>query len=192
VPTLLATGFGVWDDHQENASWEILQGIAPMVPSGWRLEVAKIPVSWAEAPVRLGKLLSDDVGAAVLFGQGSEDAIQVERVAVNLADPRRDDIDGKRHRAKVIEPDGPPAYDTGLPWKAVLGALGKADIPSRESRYAGEFLCNFAFYHLMHHISEVRPDVIGGFVHVPPLSAMPLETLKQAAEVVLGAVVTGK
>lgn len=189
MPILLATGFGLWDGHRKNASREMLQGIDPVLPRGWHIRIAEIPVAWAEAPVCLDDLLANDVSVAVLFGQGSFDSIRVERIAVNLADRNLVDAQGRRHEGAVIDPEGPPAYWTRLPWRAILGALDDAGIPSAESDDAGRFLCNYSFYHLMRYINSDRDRLSGGFVHVPRLEEMPLTTLKRAAELILSTVV---
>jgi pyroglutamyl-peptidase len=190
MPVLLATGFGKWGDHRQNASWEMLRDLDPELPPGWELKIARIPVSWDVVPARLRMLLDDEVKVAVLFGQGRGDAICLERGAVNFADQTAVDAEGNRFEKDVIRSGGPAGYYTGLPWRRVVSSLEKAGIPILESRHAGGFLCNFAFYHLMHLIDEVRPDLVGGFVHVPPLSGMPLSALKNAAEIILRTVVS--
>ena len=66
-----------------------------------------------------------------------------------------------------IVADGPAAYFTGLPVAAIVDALRAAAIPSEVSWTAGAYVCNHVFYSLMHLIATDRPQVQGGFVHVP-------------------------
>jgi pyroglutamyl-peptidase len=60
-------------------------------------------------------------------------------------------------------------------------------VPAAESRNAGGFLCNFAFYHLMHRLATHAEKVIGGFVHVPHYETeggLPGELLRLAVPVI--------
>ena len=61
---------------------------------------------------------------------------------------------------------GPAAYFTTLPIKAQLRALQAAGLPAEISQTAGTFVCNHVFYGLMHALRD-RPQVRGGFVHIP-------------------------
>ena len=65
--------------------------------------------------------------------------------------------------------DGPAAYFTGLPIKAMLQALQRAGVPVEVSQTAGTFVCNHVFYGLMHLLATRRgfARTRGGFIHVP-------------------------
>ena len=96
--------------------------------------------------------------------------------------------------SEFVVPDGPPAYWSGLPIPAILAALEAAHVPAAESRSAGGFLCNFAFYHLMHRLAT-RPRssarVLGGFVHVPHFETeggLLVELLRLSVPVIAGEV----
>jgi pyroglutamyl-peptidase len=76
----------------------------------------------------------------------------------------------------------------------VVAALREAGVPAAVSRDAGGYLCNRIFFTLMHHAEAERPDLVGGFVHVPALpeqtlgddiASMPLELQERAARIVL-------
>lgn len=66
-----------------------------------------------------------------------------------------------------------------MPVDAIVVALRAEGVPAGASRDAGGFLCNHVFYVLM------GTGVRGGFVHVPPLEVLPLETLVRAARVIV-------
>jgi len=62
--------------------------------------------------------------------------------------------------------DGPAAYFSDLPIKAMLAALRDAGIPAEVSQTAGTYVCNHVFYGLMHALRDVT-GVRGGFIHIP-------------------------
>ena len=181
---LLITGFGPFGSHAKNASWESVSRAQPILPPDWRLEKLKVPVIWAEAASLINEALGDDVRAVVAFGQAGDCEIRLERLAVNAADRQIQDIRGQRFDATHIDPDGPPAYYTGLPYQRLLGALQREEVASRISLHAGGYLCNFTFYHLMHHVHHRRGNLVAGFVHVPDLGRMDLDTLTQGVEII--------
>ena len=55
-----------------------------------------------------------------------------------------------RARSTPRRADGPAAYFTTLPIKAMLAALREAGIPAEVSQTAGTYVCNHVFYGLMH------------------------------------------
>jgi len=64
--------------------------------------------------------------------------------------------------------DGPAAYFTSLPIKAMLQTLLDAGVRAEVSQTAGTFVCNQTFYGLMHLLAQPRwRGVRGGLVHVP-------------------------
>lgn len=184
MPKLLITGFGPFAQHEKNASWEGVDRARPILPPDWQLEKLHVPVRWREAPEHVIGALADDVRAIVAFGQADDPEIRLERIAVNATNRTIEDVDGERFDAEHIEPDGPPAYYTGLPYQRLLTALRRDQIPTRVSLHAGGYLCNFTFYRVMHHVHHRRGDLVGGFVHVPDLEKMDLDLLTRGVEVI--------
>ncbi len=184
MPKLLITGFGPFAKHTQNASWESVTRAQPTLPPDWTIEKLQVPVLWGNAPKLVKDALSDDVRAIVVFGQAGDPEIRLERIAVNASTRHIEDIEGMRFDAEHIEPDGPPAYYTGLPYQRLLATLQRDAIPSRISLHAGGYLCNFTFYHLMHHVHHRRAGLVAGFVHVPDLERMGLEVLTQGVEII--------
>lgn len=45
--------------------------------------------------------------------------------------------------------------------------MRRAGLPASVSNTAGTFVCNHVFYGLLHLAATERPDLRGGFVHVP-------------------------
>ena len=109
----------------------------------------------------------------VCTGQaGGRGAVSLERVAINVNDARIPDNAGVKPIDAPIVPDGPAAYFTSLPIKAMLQALLDAGVRAEVSQTAGTFVCNQTFYGLMHLLARPRwQGVRGGLIHVPWLPA---------------------
>lgn len=117
----------------------------------------------------------------VCVGQaGGRPGISLERVAINVDDARIPDNAGATPIDVPIVDDGPAAYFSTLPIKAIVHALRRAGLPAEVSQSAGTFVCNHVFYGLMH---ELKAPVRGGFVHVPflPSQGTPSLTVSDQA-----------
>ena len=191
---VLVTGFEPFGGADVNASQKLVEALASDPPDGFELATAVLPVVWARAAGELARTLETaQPELVVCFGQADGRAqVEVERFALNFDDGS--DEEGERRRAEIVT-DGPVAYRSSLPVDAVVDALHAEGIPATASRDAGGYLCNHVFYVLMRALAE-RPDVRGGFVHVPLLPeqaleratpTMPLATLVRAARTILAA-----
>jgi pyroglutamyl-peptidase len=87
-------------------------------------------------------------------------------VAINLDDAPIPDNAGQRPIDRPISNDGPAACWSTLPVKAIARAIAMAGIDASVSHTAGTYVCNHVFYGLMQ-LLQTRPDVRGGFIHVP-------------------------
>ena len=61
--------------------------------------------------------------------------------------------------------DGPAAYFTTLPIKAMVKAVREAGVAASVSQTAGTFVCNQIFYLLQHALAG--SGIRSGFIHVP-------------------------
>jgi pyroglutamyl-peptidase len=192
---VLVTGFEPFGGADVNPSQKLVDALASDPPDDVELAVAVLPVAWARAENELMRALErGQPELVVCFGQADGRAdIEVERFALNFDEGS--DEEGEQRRAEITE-DGPVAYRSSLPVDAIVEALRAEGIPAATSRDAGGFLCNHVFYVLMRALAG-RPDVRGGFVHVPLLPeqaleraapTMPLATLVRAARTILATV----
>lgn len=99
-------------------------------------------------------------------------AIQLERIAVNLADFRIPDAQGKQPQAQPVKQGGPQAYFSTLPLQAWQHTLLQQGIPARLSNSAGTYLCNLLMYEILDHQAAQGFPQQGGFVHLPLTCAM--------------------
>jgi pyroglutamyl-peptidase len=101
--------------------------------------------------------------------------ITVERIAQNLNDGARYglvDNDGSRLQDRLTAPDGPAAYYTTLPIRAMVKAIRLAGIPADISDAPGTFCCNHLMYGILHHASTAGLEIRAGWVHLPALPSV--------------------
>lgn len=98
---------------------------------------------------------------------GGRFGVTPERVAINVTDARIPDNEGNQPIDEPIFPDGPAAYFSNLPVKAMVQAIKDAGYPSVLSNSAGTYICNHVMYGILYYIEKEFPNVRGGFIHVP-------------------------
>lgn len=171
--TVLLTGFAPFGGADTNVSWQVAQLLGGTVIDGHTVIAAQLPTEFDVSLEALTDLIDKHNPVLVVcLGQADgRQAISLERIAINIADARIADNAGKQPVDKPVVSGGPPAYFTGLPIKAMLGALQQAGIAGEVSQTAGTFVCNHVFYGMMHTLERRRAmqGVRGGFIHLPLL-----------------------
>jgi pyroglutamyl-peptidase len=168
----LITGFDPFGGSQVNPSWQAVHALDGRVIAGHRVVGAEIPTIFDLSIRRLAELMEQHQPRLVICtGQaGGRAAISLERVAINVNDARIADNAGAKPIDTPIVPEGPAAYFTSLPIKAMLLVLLEEGINAEVSQTAGTFVCNHIFYGLMHLLAQPRwQGVRGGLIHVPYL-----------------------
>jgi pyroglutamyl-peptidase len=168
---LLLTGFEPFGGSDVNPSAQIVERLAREGGAGVELVTAVLPVDRYRGPATLIQAVRQSEPDAVLcLGlAGQRPAIAIERVAVNLLDFRIADNNGNQFVDEPIMPDGPAAYFTTLPVRAMHEAALAAGVPAELSLSAGAFLCNQVTYELLHYLAAHQLNIRAGFVHVPYL-----------------------
>jgi pyroglutamyl-peptidase len=167
---VLLTGFEPFAGELVNPSWEVASRLADRRVSGCAVMAERLPTVFGASIACLRTALERyRPQAVVCLGEaGGRAAISIERVALNLDEARIPDNKGQQPVEIPVEPDGPAAYFTTLPVRAIVAKLLAAGIPAEISRTAGGFVCNHTFYGLMHHLGQATP-VRAGFIHIPYL-----------------------
>jgi pyroglutamyl-peptidase len=162
------------------------------------VEAVQLPCVFGQALRALEAALAATAPQLVLaLGQaGGRVDLSLERVAINVDDARIADNAGAQPVDVAVQPDGPAAYFSTLPIKAMVAALHAAGLPASVSQSAGTFVCNHVFYGLMHRLRS-RPGLRGGFMHLPLLpeqaarssgmASLPLATMVEGVRVALEA-----
>ena len=167
IKTVLLTGFEPFNKASINPAWEAVRALEGWSGAGFRVEVRQLPCVFIEAGRSLAGLVDElhpDIVIAV--GQaGGRAEISVERVAINIDDASILDNAGQQPVDRTIAEDGPAAYFSTLPIKAMVAAMRGKGLQAGVSQTAGTFVCNHVFYGLMHHTAG-KP-VKAGFIHVP-------------------------
>lgn len=167
-PCLLVTGFEPFGGEVENPSAEAVQALDGWRVAGARVHTRVLPCVFGQALQVLNQALAECRPRLVLaVGQAAGRAeLSLERVAINLDDARIPDNAGGQPVDRPVVAQGPAAYFSNLPVKAIVAALRGQGLPAGVSHSAGTFVCNHVFYGLMHRLTAC-PGVLGGFVHVP-------------------------
>ena len=165
--TVLVTGFDPFGGQTVNPSWLAVQALHGSTVAGHRIVGVEIPTVFGQSLQALRASLRQHRPTLVLgTGQaGGRTAISLERVAINVDDASIRDNAGNQPVDTPVVADGPAAYFTTLPVKAIVKALRLRGFPSGVSQTAGTFVCNHVFYGLMH--QAVGQPVKAGFIHVP-------------------------
>ncbi len=171
MKTVLLTGFEPFGGDAINPSEEIARQLNGAVLARHTVAGGLLPCVFGAAVKELKHLIKlHDPVLVICVGQaGGRAEITPERVAINIDDARIADNAGQQPIDKPIAKDGPAAYWSTLPIKAIVQELRKHDIPAAVSQTAGTFVCNHVFYGLMHELALHRDHVRGGFIHVPYL-----------------------
>jgi len=180
-PTVLLTGFDAFGGAALNPSWLGAQALHGRQIVGHRVVAARLPTVFDASLGELKGLLAAYQPALVLcVGLASgRAALSLERVAININDASLADNRGAQPVDTPVVPQGPTAYFSTLPVKAMLLALQRHGLPAELSQTAGTFVCNHVFYGLMHALATQRElaGIRGGFVHVPELGVLALPDL---------------
>jgi pyroglutamyl-peptidase len=191
---VLLTGFEPFDGQSINPSEEIAREINEATIARHKVVGALLPCVFGAALKELKHQIKLHEPAIVIcLGQaGGRAEVTPERVAINVDDARIPDNAGQQPIDKAIAKDGPVAYFSTLPIKAIVHELRRREIPAAVSQTAGTFVCNHVFYGLMHELALHRPEVRGGFIHVPFVPeqttdkpSLPFETLTEAVRVAI-------
>jgi pyroglutamyl-peptidase len=178
-----------------NPSLEVVRQLdGSVVDDSLRLQALELPCVFGRSLELLLATVDELRPAAVLaLGlAGGRSEVSVERVAINIDDARIPDNAGAQPIDQPIAPDGPAAYFTTLPLKAIVASLRAAGVPAAVSQTAGTFVCNHVFYGLMHHAERHHPGMKAGFMHLPWLprqaARQPQPTPSMALDTMLAAV----
>ncbi len=193
---ILLTGFDPFGGEKINPALEAVKLVK--APEGVELVKLEIPTRFGVSIDTLSRAVREIKPDAVLcIGQaGGRNAMTPERVAINVNDARIADNGGFRPCDEPIVADGPAAYFSRLPIKAMTAAMEAQGIPAKVSDSAGTFVCNHLMYGLLHLIANEFPGMAGGFMHVPFIPeqtqdkpegtpSMPLETIARGIEISL-------
>lgn len=193
---ILVTGFEPFGGETINPSWEVVKQLEGLIIDDCRVVTRQLPCVFGESLTVLNAAI-DELNPAVVIAVGQAGGrvdITVERVGINVDDARIPDNRGQQPIDVAIVPDGPAAWFSSLPIKAMVVAMREKGIPASVSQTAGTFVCNHVMYGLLHKIGE-NVEMKGGFIHIPYLPeqaaahagapSMAAQTVKDALEIAI-------
>lgn len=196
MDTVLITGFEPFGGETVNPSWEVVKQLEGLNIDNCRVVTRQLPCVFGSSLTVLNAAIDElEPCVVIAVGQaGGRVDVTVERVAINVDDARIPDNRGQQPVDVAIVPDGPAAWFSALPIKAMVAAMREKGIPASVSQTAGTFVCNHVMYGLLNKISA-KPGVKGGFIHIPYLPeqaaahagapSMAVQTVKDALEIAI-------
>jgi pyroglutamyl-peptidase len=193
---VLITGFGPFPGAPFNPSASLVKALLrrrrPAL-DGIEIGGHVFATSYAAVDRDLPKLLAQQPDVALLFGlAGRRRHLCIETRAQNAVTLLFPDADGRKPQFDIITPGAPGALRGNAPFVRQLSAA-RGRFPSRLSRDAGRYLCNYVFWQALQRTDKGGPLV--QFVHIPPLRPrrpdkhMSFARLVSAAEAILIALV---
>ncbi|MBR4992271.1 MAG: pyroglutamyl-peptidase I [Clostridia bacterium] len=173
---ILITAFEPFQQETVNATMEAL-ALLPDSVCGHVLTRRVLPVAFGKA-IDCIKTLVDELSpdAVICLGQATgRSDVTPERVAINVSDARIPDNAGFQPADLPIREDGPAAYFSTLPLRAMIAAMKEAGVPASLSNTAGTFVCNNLMYGLLDHLDRTGRHIPAGFIHIPATPAQAVE-----------------
>jgi len=191
---LLITGFDPFGGETINPSWEAVR-LLPDRIGPWQIQKLQIPTVFEKASQQVLKQADAyDPDAILCIGQaGGRRGLTPEVVAINLREANIPDNAGNQPTSAPVSSDGPAAYFSTVPVRAMVSAIRQLDLPASLSYSAGAFVCNDVLYTLLHHYAGTEVKV--GFIHVPFLPeqakenvpSLPLDQIVQGLQAAIEA-----
>ena len=165
---VLVTGFDPFGGEPINPAWEAVKAMKDTI-AGAEIVKMQIPTVVGKSIEKIHQKMKElQPDLVISVGQaGGWFGVTPERVAINVTDARIPDNEGNQPIDEPIFPDGPAAYFSNLPVKAMVQAIKDAGYPSVLSNSAGTYICNHVMYGILYYIEKEFPNVRGGFIHVP-------------------------
>jgi len=190
-PTVIVTGFGPFQGHEINASWEAVR-LLPNLANGDEINllIEQLPVDYSYCSNRIPKLWNDlKPDLVVHVGvHGATKAICLEKFARNDK-IQRPDVNGCVPETCCID-GGSECLGTGLDLNhLVVLTSNDPECPAEfvVSHDCGRYLCNYSYY-----LSLTNDPSRALFIHVPPLNVpYTAETLAAALLYVIKALLKG-
>lgn len=168
---VLLTGFEPFGGEKVNPSILACRRLTGKKYNGYTVKDEEIPLRFTEIRGTIeGYIKAYTPAAVICTGQGGGSWLNLERVAVNVADVTKTTYNcGTKPQDATLVEGGPTAYFTKLPIRRLLGKVRAGGVPAEISNSAGAFGCNQIFYHLMDYVARENLGIPAGFIHVPKL-----------------------
>ncbi|MRI80483.1 pyroglutamyl-peptidase I [Aerococcaceae bacterium DSM 109653] len=198
---ILVTGFDPFGQDTINPALEAVKQL-PNEILGASIIKLEIPTMFHQSANVVNLAIQQHQPDIVVhIGQaGGRFGITPERIAINLDDARIADNSSQQPIDQLIAENGPAAYFSQLPVKAMVANMQEVGIPATVSNSAGTFVCNHIMYQTLHYCQMNYPQIQSGFIHVPylpqqvadkaSLPSMDLKTIVQGLVISIETIIT--
>jgi pyroglutamyl-peptidase len=166
--SIIVCGFEPFGGRTTNRSWEVVESLAAHAP-GLAFERVQLPVDFAALRRIVPGLVERAGRALVMLGEAAgTDAVQVERVGLNVVHARIPDNLGAQPTFDAVVANAPLARFARWDADACAAVIAAEGVPVRVSHHAGTYACNSALYLALDaaDTEDAAPATIG-FIHVP-------------------------
>ena len=172
--TILLTGFEAFGDTPINPAEQVVGLLDGEQIGKYKIASIVVPNTFFESiDVVTEAIARLKPEAVVMLGEyGGRSLITVERLAQNLNDSCRYDLAdnaGKRLQDVLTVSEGPAAYYSNLPIRAMVQAMREKGIPADISDTPGTNVCNHLMYGILHYIQKEALAIRAGWIHLPHL-----------------------
>lgn len=196
---ILVTGFDPFGGEKINPAIEAVKLLPKRIEAAEIIKLEIPTIFNKSAEVVKQAIIQEQPDYVLNVGQaGGRRALTPERVAININDGSIPDNAGYQPLGEPIQPDGPAAYFTQLPIKAMVAAIRQAGVPASVSNTAGTYVCNHIFYQVQYMRDKEFPNLKAGLIHIPFLPeqavknnqpSMALETIVKGLTAAIAAIV---
>jgi len=187
---VLITGFEPFDIYDINPSQLIAEELNGQIINGVEVVGIVLPVDFDKSVENVTQAIKDYHPVIVLsLGLSARTrVIEVEKCGVNLKKLPRNESPWILPRR--IDPCGPFIRLSALDTREIVVEIRNADIPVKQSFFAGMYVCNAVLYEMLGYINEYEPSTRAGFIHVPFLASqdpdgMELEMMVEAVTIAI-------
>ena len=165
---IVVTGFDPFGGESINPASEAVKQLPEKIAGAQIVPLIVPTVFYRSIEVIKDVIETHNPDVILSIGQaGGRAAITVERIGINVDDARIADNAGQQMVDEPVIKEGPAAYFSTLPIKAMVKAIHDAGISASVSNTAGTFVCNHVMYGVLHLCATQYPDKRAGFVHIP-------------------------
>lgn len=171
---ILLTGFEAYGRTPHNPAELVASELDGKFVGSSEIVARIVPNSFFQCIDFVAKSIAEiEPEIVVMLGEyGGRAVITVERIAQNLNDSTRYGlVDNAKCvlQGEMTIPDGPVAYYSTLPLRAMVKSMRDAGIPADISDAPGTFCCNHLMYGILHHIAINGLPIRAGWIHLPYL-----------------------
>jgi len=207
MKTILLTGFEAFGSTPVNTAEQVANLLGGELIDDYTIVSVVVPNTFFKAVDCVKQAIAEyQPTIVIMMGEyGGRSMLTVERLAQNLNDSARynlADNDGRILQGELTEKNGPVAYYSSLPIRAMVKAARDQGVPADISDTPGTNVCNHLMYGILHFIHTSKLTIRAGWIHLPHLPAtaalsenlgapsMSEQTAAQGVRAAIGAVIS--